>query len=539
MAGNLEAAFAVIDELVEEERVKEGIPGIAVGITDRNGLLHVLTSGYSEIQCKKPVTRETPFHIGSISKSFAGVVALQLVEEGKLDLHVPVKDYLPWLDVQSSFGPMTLHHLLTHTGGIATGTEIGYDALGEAALLTRSRATAEPGTYFHYSNVGYKIVGLVIEKVLGEPIADVVKQRVLKPLGMDSSEAILSQAIRERTGEGHCRLQDDRPRSRKSKYVPAPWQESSTADGSISSTAGDMTAYIRMILNRGRGPKGEILSQSSFSLLTQKAIRYDESSTAEYYGYGLVSSEVDGHQIISHSGGMLGFVSNMLVDMTAGVGIIVLYNCGSYDERSDIAKGILRIVADAVAGKEVHRPQVSDLTEVRNATEYAGTYSSGDGQVTFIASGGSLFLEGISDPLEQRGDDAFYVDVPGHNLFYYRFERKDGEVVGVSHGAYWFAGESYKGPLAFEVPPEWESLTGHYRTHDPWISSFRIVVRKDKLLMIDATGGENVLVPLEGNLFRIDTDPRSPERIEFDLMVESKATRATISGCGCFRVSTP
>ena len=537
--GNLESAFAVIDKLVGDQRALEGLPGVAVGITDRQRLLHVSTSGYADIAGRKAVSRDSLFHIGSISKSFASVVVLQLAEEGKLDLHAPIKDYLPWFDIKSAFKPITLHHLLTHTGGIWTGSDIGYDALGETALLMGSEVTAELGTYFHYSNVGYKMIGLVIEGILGEQIGDVLGRRVLKPLGMEKTETVISQATRERTVEGYVRAKGDRPRSRRSTYVPAPWQDSGTADGSISSSAVDMTAYIRMILNEGSGPGGELLSKQGFSLLTQKAAPYEDPQGNEFYGYGLVSSEIDGHRIIGHTGGMLGFVASMIADMTAGVGVIVLYNCGSYDDKTDLAKTILRVMADAVSGKQL-QPSAPDTTEIENAADYEGTFYSGDGMVTFVARGNKLLLEDAPDvPLERRGTDIFYADVPSHDLFWYKFSRKDGRVTEVSHGAYWFASESYDGPRTFSVPEEWEALTGHYRTHDPWISGFRIVVRKDQLIMIDPGGEEHILVPIKDTLFRIDADPRSPERVRFDMIVDGKAVRAEISGCDCFRVSMP
>ncbi len=541
MAVGLGDAFARIDRLVDEQRTRDGIPGIAVAVTDRQRMLHFSASGFSDISGKKPITPDSLFHIGSISKSFASIVILQLVDEGKLDLHAPVKDYLPWFEIKSAFKPITLHHLLTHTGGIITGTEIGYDALGETALLMETETTADPGTYFHYSNSGYKMVGLVIERVLGEQIGEVLKRRVLVPLGMDASEAVISRLTREKTVEGYVRVSDDRPRSRKSKYVPAPWQESSSADGSISSSAADMTAYIRMILNEGKGPKGELLSKHGFSLLTQKVIRYEDSPGSEFYGYGLVTSDMNGHSIISHSGGMLGFVANMFADMTAGVGVILLCNCGTYDDKTDLAKRVLQVVASAIAKEPLTQSSAADLTVVENASDYEGTYYSGDGMVSFIARGNKLFLEEFpEEPLERRGIDEFYVDVPGHDLFLYRFGRKDGNVVEVCHGAYWFASEEYGGPRTFEVPQEWEAFTGHYRTHDAWISGFRVVVRKDKLMLIDPGGLEHVLVPLGRSVFRMDSDPLSPERVRFDMVIEGKAVRAVISGgCECFRVPSP
>ena len=103
--------------------------------------------------------------IGSISKSFAAIVVLQEVEAGRLDLHVSVNELLPWLELPEPFGPITMHHLLTHTSGLAAGTEDAPTGLGAATLLRDVPPTFAPGEHFWYSNDAYKLVGLVLERV--------------------------------------------------------------------------------------------------------------------------------------------------------------------------------------------------------------------------------------------------------------------------------------------------------------------------------------------------------------------------------------
>jgi len=145
----------------------EGLQGLTVAVTDRDQLLWRREYGYADADSRKLVDRSSLFQIGSISKSFASIALLQLVEEGKVDLHRPVKQYLPWFEVKSKHKPITLDHLLSHTAGIVTGSECTPEGRTEIWSLRDTEATARPGEMFHYSNVGYKTVGVVISELEG------------------------------------------------------------------------------------------------------------------------------------------------------------------------------------------------------------------------------------------------------------------------------------------------------------------------------------------------------------------------------------
>src|ERR1051326_6293265 len=108
-----ERAVQRIDELVRRNMQEDHTPGMALAITNREGLLHLSTYGLANRESREPVTAETLFGIGSIGKSFTAVATLELHDEGKLDFHAPLQSYLPWFTVKSTV-PITAHHLLTH-----------------------------------------------------------------------------------------------------------------------------------------------------------------------------------------------------------------------------------------------------------------------------------------------------------------------------------------------------------------------------------------------------------------------------------------
>ncbi|HYP19331.1 MAG TPA: serine hydrolase domain-containing protein, partial [Chloroflexia bacterium] len=160
--GSLRPALDHIDQQIRVWMARRATPGVALAITDRDGLLATRSYGYADLGAGTPVTPETWFQHGSIGKSFSAIVTLQLVEEGVLDLQAPVTRYLPWFAVGGGHEPITLHHLLTHTSGLPAGTDFSPDQRYEIWALREVEALA-PGSRMRYSNVGYRVLGFVLE----------------------------------------------------------------------------------------------------------------------------------------------------------------------------------------------------------------------------------------------------------------------------------------------------------------------------------------------------------------------------------------
>mgnify|MGYP000089751315 CR=1 FL=1 len=530
-----------LDRYVEQKMQAGDIPGLALALTDREQTLHVATYGFADVAARAPVTPDTLFEIGSISKSFTSIALLQLWEEGRLDLDAPVSRYLPWFQVRSCYEPITLHHLLSHTAGIITGTEFTAEGRYAVWALRNTEAGAPPGVYFHYSNDGYKTLGLVLEEVLGQPCGQVVQQRLLDPLGMASTEPVITHSTRCRLAVGYEPFYDDRPLARGGALAPATWLETATGDGSIASTPADMAVYLRMLLNRGRGPRGRLLSEAGFALLTQPAIAMAEEGEERdtFYGYGLDVRCCDGRTVIGHGGGMVGYRAHVLADLTDGLGAVALIN--GPGEPKEVAQFALTLLSAARRGRELPPLPPLDPQRVERAAEYTGLYCGAAGSLRLVAEGERLFLEHGSErvPLELRGTDRFYADHPAWARFLLRCGRQEGRVVEVFHGPDWYAGERYTGPTAFEHPPQWAAYTGHYRSYNPWYSNFRILLRKGALVLVEPWGEEEPLTALEDGSFRVGADERSPERLRFDTVVNGQAVHANLSGGDYYRTFTP
>jgi CubicO group peptidase (beta-lactamase class C family) len=316
------AAFERVDEYVAGRMTAARTPGMAVAFVDRERCVRVATYGVADLETRSPVTTETLFRIGSITKSFTALAVLQLAERGALDLRRPVVEYLPWFSVRTRYAPITLHHLLTHTAGLVGVVDRSPDQRGAVWALRETETAWAPGERFHYSDAGYQTLALVLARVTGLPFAEVIRQRVFAPLGMASSVAAVTLDLRPRLASGYRDAYDDRPPDPARPLVPAPFLEVEAGDCSIASTAGDMAAYARTLLDEGRGVGGALLTPASFAQLVHR--HADTGAPGIGYGYGLEIRALEGRVLVGHGGRMPGFVAHVHADRDAGVGVVTL-----------------------------------------------------------------------------------------------------------------------------------------------------------------------------------------------------------------------
>jgi CubicO group peptidase (beta-lactamase class C family) len=538
----LQEAYARLDQFAVREMRAHSTPGISLALTDRNGLLHTATYGYADVKLKKPVTPDTLFEIGSISKSFTAITLLQLTQEGKFDPRQPIKNYLPWFSIHSYYPPITGHAILTHTAGLPRDRDDIPSALYQAAAVRDRNAAYEGGRHFAYSNVGYQILGYAVEEITGHPNADEVKRRILEPLGMTHSEPRFTHDTYAKLATGYAPLYDDRPVRPGAPLIEATWIEYAAGDGAIVSTAADMAVYLRMLLNRGQGPNWRILSDASFALLTQRAVK-ETASGDTYYGYGIDNRTVDGHTYIGHTGGMIGYSSRIEGDLDLGVGVTALYNSPLGAGR--VVKYALQLLRAVYENKPLPPlPEEDSPLVVKNATDYVGTYTSPEARKLVITAEGDKLLlacDGHRFALQRNGEDSFLVDYPDFQLFPLRFGREQGRVVEVFYGSDWYANERYQGPRSFDVPAEWFAFPGHYRANHAWFNNFRIVLRKGKLWLLTPGGDEEyVLTPGDDGVFWAGEEGRFPrEQISFDTSIRGGTQRAVLSGLAYYRTFTP
>ena len=528
--------------------------GLGVSVTDRRRTRYVGGLGYADLAARRPVTAGTTFQIGSIGKSMTALAVLQLVQAGRLDLDAPVSTHLPWFAMPSRYGPITLRHLLSHTAGLPAGTDFTPAARYEGFALRDTEAAWEPGSRFHYSNTGYKLLGWLLEDITGQYYGSVILRRVLEPLGMNATDPVITHATRHNMATGYAPLHDDRPHRRNDTLMPATWMEYPVGDGSQASTAADMARYARVWLNGGRGDAGVVASPAMYSMMTTPAIAMSRGDAYQHdygYGFGIISHQADGHHFIGHGGSTVGFRAIMLTDQTDGLGVVMLCNGSDVDTYAP-ARYALQFAAAIGNGQPAPEPpEVPDPTRVADAQRYAGSYvderngntlsvsTEGDRLLVNRAGGAGMTLEHVSGHTFCAPRDDFD---PYPLRFRYREDGgDDGPMVEVHHGPAVYVREGDT-PLAVESPgqAEWAAFSGHYRSHAPYVSNFRIILRRGRLYLAWPNGGEEPLTPHPSDAgpsprFLVGP-PGEPtaEWLRFDTVVGSRALRILWAGGGSF-----
>lgn len=534
----LRPALRLIDQYAERMMVRAGTPGMSLALVDRNGLIAVRSYGYADLGRKIRVTPATRFEIGSISKSFTAIALMQLRDEGKFDPAKPVRSYLPWFTPSSRWRPVTGHDLLTHTAGLPADRDDIPSSRAQAYMARERTLGSAPGTRWAYSNIGFQVMGVLLEGLEHRAYPGIIRDRILAPLGMDATEAEFTHATRPTLAIGYLPLYDDRPERPGDPLVEGTWIEYGSGDGALVSNSTELGAYLTMLLNRGAGPHGRVLSEAGYTaMMTPHALT---ERGGDHYGYGMFFGTLDSLPVFYHSGGMIGYTSYLIGVPSLGIGAVAFVN--GPGEPDDVARFALETLAAAGRGDSLpDLPAETPPWVVHEAAQYAGRFLSPAGDsLTFVASGDSLLLvRGAQrDLLLPHGRDRFLGPAPEFALYPIRFGRDAKGVTEAWYGDRWFAGTAYRGPRRFTVPAAWKTYTGHYRIMQPWEPNFRVVIRKGALWWIGPEGNEEPLTPTGPASFRIG-EAGSAETLRFDQVVDGQALRATLSGMAYYRYFTP
>ena len=544
-------------------RWRDAVPavGLAVAVTDRRQTLYTAGLGYADLDARSPVTADTTFQIGSIGKSMTALALLQLVDARRLDLNAPLSTHLPWFAMPSRYGAITLRHVLSHTAGLPAGTDFTPAARYEGFALRETEAAWEPGTRFHYSNTGYKLLGWLLEDVTGQDYGGVIRERVLQSLGMAATDPVMTHQTRHRMATGYVPLHDDRPYRRNDAMIPATWMEYAVGDGSPASTAGDMARYVRLWLNDGRGYAGPVVSPATYRMMTTPVINMARGDDYEHdygYGFGIISHQADGHHFIGHGGSTVGFRAIMMADQTDGLGVVIL--CSGFDvDTYGPARYALQFAAAMRAGQPAPEPpEIPDATRIADAAGYAGDYvdESTGAALSVRAEDGGLRLNAgrVGARLEHIAGNAFCAPHDAFDPFPLRFRpapqrhsRESGNpdpaslMVEIYHGpnVYVRRGSAALGTEK-PYPREWADFPGHYRSHAPYVSNFRVILRRGRLYLVWPNGGEEPLTPDPsdaGPSPRFAVGPAgepSAEWVRFYPVAAGRALRALWAGGGSF-----
>jgi CubicO group peptidase (beta-lactamase class C family) len=351
--GSNKADFDQIDAYISSQMQAMRLPGLALGIIHGDQIVHLHGFGEAD-QNGRAVTPQTPFVIGSMTKSFTALAIMQLVEAGKIRLDAPVQHYLPWFRVADSTASarISVRNLLNQTSGIPTSAGVAFLAEAPGTLeqqvrdLSKVALTQPVGKTFQYSNSNYATLGLIIEVVSGQSYGTYIQQHILNPLQMKHSYYTEQTAKQDGLAQGYHWLFG----------YPVPVNEPYRLDmlpaGWLTSTAVDMSHYLIAQMNGGHYGNASVLSPADITTMHAPAA---EMIPGAMYGMGWVYQSAKdsgaGTTLIWHNGETLSFHADMFIEPQGQWAAVMLMNTAALNPLAEAAIENLRVgVASMLAG---------------------------------------------------------------------------------------------------------------------------------------------------------------------------------------------
>lgn len=330
------------EDAVNKSMGRARVPGLAIAIVHNGEEVYANAFGMRNVDTQTLLESTDLFHWASVTKPFVATAAMQLVEQGKLDLDAPVTDYLPYFRMDDpDYEKITSRMLLTHTAGMPDVNDYEWDnpEYDDEALerWVRSQSNRKllfpPTSGEQYSNIGFEVMGDVIAKVSGLSFEDFVAQHIFKPLQMNQTTLLI------RNTEPSDRVSPHTV-SRRVMMVREHWPynrrhaPSSTVIGNVH----DLGRWAMANLNHGTLDGTRILSESAYEQLWKPTV-----DIAPNRGLSWSLGEYDGHRMISHMGGDDGFRTGLILLPDLNVGIAIAVN----SDRAPV-ESLLKLTLDSV-----------------------------------------------------------------------------------------------------------------------------------------------------------------------------------------------
>jgi len=409
------------------EKFAHGVqPGCSVGVVQSGKLVHAAGYGFADIERGVRIDADTVFNIASTSKQFTAFALLLLARDGRLTLDDSVCKFVPELPHYAD--AVTLRQLMHHTGGLRSYIELlllegrtfaerttREDAL--RAIVRQRGADDDPGVAFAYSNTGYFLMSLVIERVSGQSLNDFSQANIFLPLGMTSTSIV------DRYPADISRLARGYSVSAAGTGISeSAWEQ--TGDGQVHTTVRDLALWDANFYDPRVGDRAVIDTMLRSGLL--------RDGHAVGYGGGLFLSKRHGLTSVSHGGGWAGYRSELLRFPERQLSVIVLGNRDDVNACA-LAQNIARIHLGLPV--EAQAQPLACLIAIRTGSEHqptqAGTYRGESGQYVRILPsehGLSIAWGGAAYPLNQRGDGLLQFDASGDVFFAVSHLALDGRI---------------------------------------------------------------------------------------------------------------
>lgn len=392
-----ESPFRLFEEWVAHKIVYDNVPSVAFAVVTSEEAIYAKGFGYAHYDEAIAATEKTRYRILSITKPFTATAIMMLVEQGLIDLDNPVAYYLSWFNLDRYETSVTIRHLLKHTSGLPRDAPFPSWTSYEFPTLSQLKAkfdcvklVAEPGTIEKYSNLGYMLLGQVIESITSTSYADFVQSNIFDVIGMTNSAADTP----ELESVALCYARKDRQGNRQ--ITPHLDTKAATPAFGLTSTAEDLAHFVQYQLSAYHQPSTDRLLSSERIL---EMHQMEDENAKQAHGLGFSIMNMNGLKFVTHSGVMNGFSGGIAFVPQLDIGFIVLMNS-----------------AFAPFGPVIQMPfswlmqeSAIDLAEIKDVTplpQYTGRFTNGYLDVVIISYYGELTLFELNlpgvDPTETK-----------------------------------------------------------------------------------------------------------------------------------------
>lgn len=472
---------------------KTNTPGGGLLIFDTSKETRFFRHGYENIELKRRYKEDTRTTIHSISKIFAGIIAMQLVEEGKLDLDKSIDQYLPAVSFRNDYQTIiTTRQLLSHTSGLPHENEHLATGIANALDAPNIHFVFPPGEEGKrsYSNTAFAIAGVIFEALDGRSLDEMVRQRITEPLRMEKT-MLGADPFDPTLATQYMPSRYDLVFNMATPLAPVVRPRFEHLAAGVTSTLFDLAILGRLLLGRGSVGDVQLMREKTFSdfaEITAPGDSYDQAQGVRYI------TLKNGKKIVGHSGTWAGGRTSMFVAPELGFGIAAFVNSVNRCDAADLS---YRLFEAAYAHANGRKPlsdydagdaDIQAITTVSNADDYAGIWKTyGGRQLVFSAQKDRLYLvhDGQKQPVEHSFDyhrDALVRsgEAPGRYLFDFR-RTEEGGIASLVVGPDLFVRDDATLPRQKPLPPEWQGLIGHYRNDSAAPHGFEVYARNGKL----------------------------------------------------------
>ncbi len=397
--------------LIKKKMTEHNVKGLSIALVDNQEIIWAKGFGYADVANQIPATRETVYHIGSISKLFTATAVMQLVAKGLIDLDEPIQTYLPEFSIkshfdQSKYPPITARNLMTHHSGLSelymNGSRFNeYAPVEEISFssflsdLKNDYLYFPPNLIFSYSNIGFTILGALVEKISGQNFVEYVDENIFAPCDMRISSFAHNEKNIPKLAKGHNKDEKVVPEALASTY-PA---------GSVSSNVLDLSNFAKTVFAGGKFGENQILPPSELNEMLTIQNNDNELDGDIKFGLGWwrwFSGAKDYIGNVAHHGGDLaGFLSMFLLSTDHKLGVIVLENSNSEEIweyfQEEFALEVLELAIETKKGLRAPAQRKRKYREISlpesEFIKYIGTYSMSSGVNKIEIENEKLYLK--------------------------------------------------------------------------------------------------------------------------------------------------